>query len=58
MPNREFPEQLHEGLLVIGKGATIPAGIQLMAIRLSIPGSKKGIFRNRTGEGATIKPKP
>jgi glucose-1-phosphate adenylyltransferase len=58
LPNREFPEQLHEGLLVIGKGATIPAGIQLKGNTIIYPWIKEKDFSETSlGEGATIKPK-
>jgi glucose-1-phosphate adenylyltransferase len=58
IPNREFPEQLQEGLLIIGKGAAIPAGIRLKGNTIIYPWIREEDFReSELEEGATIKPR-
>jgi glucose-1-phosphate adenylyltransferase len=57
LPNREFPEQLREGLLVIGKGAAVPAGLHLKGNTIVYPWIREKDFSETDlEEGATIKP--
>jgi glucose-1-phosphate adenylyltransferase len=56
LPNREFPEQLKEGLTIIGKGASIPSKIKIQGNTIIHPWVMEGDFKTLTvGEGATIR---
>jgi glucose-1-phosphate adenylyltransferase len=58
IPNREFPEQLHEGLLVIGKGAHVPPGIRIQGNSIVYPWIKEDDFSgDEVAEGMTIRPR-
>ena len=58
IPNREFPEQLHEGLLVIGKGAQVPPGIRIQGNSIVYPWIKEDDFSgDEVAEGMTIRPR-
>jgi len=57
LPNREFAEQLKEGLTLIGKGASIPARIKIQGNTIIYPWVEEGDFPGlKMAEGQTVRP--
>lgn len=56
VPNREFPEQLKEGLTLIGKGTSIPPGMKIQGNTIIYPWVEEGDFKELTvSEGETVR---
>jgi glucose-1-phosphate adenylyltransferase len=56
IPNREFPEQLKEGLTLIGKGASIPPRTKIQGNTIIHPWVEEGDFKGLTvSEGETVR---